>query len=155
MNIESSKLDTIKHIETVRKYIKIFTDNLTQRGIDHDKTKLETPEVEDFAKVNDRLFNITYASDEYNYSIKHELKDALEHHYSMNRHHPEHFENGINGMNLIDLIEMFADWKASTERQRNGDLRVSIDANQKRFGFDDQLKQIFINTMNMLDEESN
>lgn len=36
MTVEECKLDTIAHIETVRKYIKIFTDRLTNRGIEHD-----------------------------------------------------------------------------------------------------------------------
>jgi len=44
------------------------------------------------------------------------MKPALEHHYALYRHHPEHFQNGIDDMNLIDLVEMFADWKASSER---------------------------------------
>ena len=33
MKLAESKLDTIKHIANVRKYIKVFTDALTQRGI--------------------------------------------------------------------------------------------------------------------------
>lgn len=33
----------------------------------------------------------------------------LDHHYQNNDHHPEHFELGINGMNLLQLLEMLAD----------------------------------------------
>lgn len=119
MKLAESKLDTIKHIEKVRKYIKLFTDALTQRGIDHDRTKLESPEAEEFAAVNDKLAKLTYGSDDYNKCIKEELKVALDAHYAKNRHHPEHFPKGINDMNLVDILEMFADWKASSERQDN------------------------------------
>jgi hypothetical protein len=55
-------------------------------------------------------------------------------------------------MSLIDIIEMFCDWKASTERQKDGNLLKSIDINAQRFGYDDQLKQIFINTAKLFDE---
>lgn len=58
-------------------------------------------------------------------------------------------------MNLVDIIEMLCDWKASGERQRDGNLLKSIEVNAQRFGCDDQLKQIFINTAKMLDEVEN
>ena len=47
---------------------------------------------------------------------------------------------------------MLCDWKAAGERQRDGNLLKSIELNAQRFGYDDQLKQIFINTAKMLDE---
>lgn len=80
------------------------------------------------------------------------MKPALEHHYAMYRHHPEHFQNGVNDMNLIDLVEMLADWKAASERQHNGNLLTSIELNATRFNITDQLKQILINTAKTLDE---
>jgi hypothetical protein len=66
----------------------------------------------------------------------------------MNRHHPEHFENGIRGMNLIDLIEMFCDWYAATQRHNDGDIIMSIEINQKRFEYSDDIKAILKNTYN-------
>ena len=75
------------------------------------------------------------------------MKPALEHHYKENRHHPEHFENGIKGMTLIDLVEMISDWKAASERHNNGDIIKSIEINQKRFGYSDDIKQILLNTV--------
>jgi hypothetical protein len=154
MNLSDSKLETIKHIENVRKYIKVFTDMLTQRGIDHDRSKLENPEAEGFAAVNDKLAELTYGSEEYNKCIKEELKVPLDAHYAKNRHHPEHFPKGINEMNLIDIIEMFADWKASSERQNNGNLLTSITKNADRYQIDDQFKQILINTAKMIDDHN-
>ncbi len=69
---------------------------------------------------------------------------GLEHHYGNNSHHPEFYENGIKGMNLIDLVEMLCDWKAATLRHINGDLLKSIEQNQKRFNYSDELKQILL-----------
>lgn len=56
-------------------------------------------------------------------------------------------------MDLIDLIEMICDWKASSMRHENGDIKKSIEINQKRFNYDDTLKQILLNTINFLENK--
>lgn len=145
------KVETMKHIERVRHYLRIMTDKLTTRGVMHDRTKLESPEVELFTEHTPKLATMAYNSDEYKASLA-ALKPALDHHYANSRHHPEHFSKGITDMNLIDILEMLCDWKAAGERQRDGNLLKSIEINAQRFGYDDQLKQIFINTAKMLDE---
>lgn len=145
-------VETQKHIENVRKFIKIVTDKLTQRGIDHDRLKCESPELEIFTEFTPKLAKSTYGSDEYNSFLK-EMNVALQHHYANYRHHPEHFDKGVNDMNLIDLVEMICDWKAATLRHNDGNLLKSVEINAKRFGMDDQLKQIFINTAKVLDEQ--
>ena len=55
-------------------------------------------------------------------------------------------------MNLVDIVEMLCDWKAASMRQLNGNLLKSIETNAKRFGYDDQLKHIFMNTAKLFDE---
>ena len=152
MTIAECQVATMDHIEKVRKYIKISTDSLTNRGIKHDASKLESPEVEIFTECTPKLAQLTYGTPEYNESLK-ELDVALQHHYATNRHHPEHFAKGIDDMTLIDIVEMLCDWKAASERQHDGNLLKSIDINAQRFGYDDQLKRIFINTAKLLDEK--
>lgn len=151
MTIAECQVNTMKHIESVRKYIRLFTDKLTKRAVEHDRLKLESPEVEIFAEFTPKLANSTYGSEEYNDFLK-GMNVALQHHYANYRHHPEHFDKGINDMNLVDIVEMLCDWKASSLRQNDGNLLKSIEINAKRFGYDDQLKQIFINTAKMFDE---
>lgn len=151
LTVAECQVETQKHIETVRKYIRFMIDKIDMRGVKHDASKLESPEVEAFAEVTPKLASTTYGSEEYN-SFLEKLKPALEHHYAANRHHPQHFVNGVNDMTLIDIIEMFCDWKASTFRQNDGNLLKSIETNAERFNFDGQLKQILINTARMLDE---
>jgi hypothetical protein len=56
-------------------------------------------------------------------------------------------EWGISGMTLLDLTEMLCDWKAATLRHNDGDIRKSIEINQKRFGYSDELKRILLNTL--------
>ena len=55
-------------------------------------------------------------------------------------------------MTLIDIIEMFCDWKASTLRHNDGNLLKSIEVNAERFNMDGQLTAILMNTARMLDE---
>lgn len=153
MTIAECQVETIKHIEKVRKYIKFFTDRLTMRGIKHDASKLENPEVELFTEYTPKLAKLEYNSDEYKQCLA-ELKPALDHHYATYRHHPEHFPNGVSDMTLVDLVEMLADWKAASERQEDGNLIKSIEINAKRFNIDNQLKQILLNTAKVLDEEN-
>lgn len=81
------------------------------------------------------------------------MKPALEHHYANYRHHPEHFVDGVNDMNLIDLVEMICDWKASTLRHNDGNLLKSIEINAQRFGMSEQLTQILVNTAKLFDEQ--
>jgi hypothetical protein len=107
--------------------------------------------VELFADLTPQLATMTYGSEEYQASLD-ALKPALDHHYASNRHHPEHFNNGVNDMTLVDIIEMFCDWKASTLRQNDGNLLKSIETNAERFNIEGQLKQILLNTARMLDE---
>ena len=151
ISVSECQVETQKHIEIVRKFIRLFTDKLTSRGVDHDKFKLESPEVEIFAKMKSKLKNLTYGTPEYEESLN-QLKPALDHHYANCRHHPEHFKNGVNDMNLIDLVEMLCDWKASSLRQHDGNLLKSIETNAQRFGINKQLTQILVNTAALFEE---
>lgn len=151
MTIAECQVETQKHIENVRKYIRFIIDKIDLRGVNHDASKLESPEIELFTEYTPQLSALSYGSEEYKASLE-ALKPALDHHYASNRHHPEHFTNGVNDMTLIDIIEMFCDWKASTLRHNDGNLLKSIELNAERFNIDGQLKQILLNTARMLDE---
>lgn len=158
MGYDSIK-DTKKHIARVRQYVYDCADTLYERGELHDWDKIEDPvEKALFDKFTPKLANCTYGSDEYK-SFLDGLKPALNRHYKNNRHHPEHFEQGIRDMNLIDLLEMICDWKASSERHEDGDIYKSIEINQDRFGYSDDLKLVLKNTVDFLNrigkEENN
>jgi hypothetical protein len=144
-----SKIETLKHINIVQVYLNQVITNFDERSNVHDRSKLNNPEVEIFDEVTPKLAALTYGSPEY-FDILKEMKPALDHHYKHNSHHPEHYENGIKGMSLLDLIEMIVDWKAATLRHNDGNLLRSVEQNQKRFGYSDELKQIFLNTIKEL-----
>lgn len=144
-SLERTMVETFKHKYNVNILMNEMIEEIQYRGIIHDDSKLNDPESEIFAEFTPKLKNCTYLSDEYKGYLK-EMNVALKHHYDNNPHHPEHFEDGIGGMTLVDLIEMICDWKAASFRHANGDITVSIDSNQKRFGYSDDIKKILHNT---------
>lgn len=146
-----STRDVQSHQHLVRVGISVICDELYNRGYDHDKSKLESPEKEVFDEYTPKLQELEYGSEEYKKSLE-GMGEALTHHYESNSHHPEHFENGIAGMSLVDIIEMLCDWKASCERTSDGDINKSIDINVKRFGISEQLASILRNTLKVLDK---
>lgn len=144
-----STLDTLNHIGQVRVRLLSAAVDLIKRAEDHDQSKLGSPEKEVFDRCTPRLRALTYGSEEYKACLA-DMKTALDHHYAHNSHHPEYYPNGIEGMDLLDLVEMLTDWKAATLRHADGDLRKSIEINQQRFRYTDELKQILINTAERL-----
>lgn len=57
---------------------------------------------------------------------------------------------GIEGMNLLDALEMLCDWKAATERHADGSIARSFDINRERFGITPQLEAVLKNTARSL-----
>lgn len=145
---EDCKRDTEAHINQVREFIYQFCDELDGRAKVHDESKLHSPELEIFTEYTPKLAGSTYGSEEYKKFLK-GMKEGLDHHYKNNSHHPQYYENGIKGMNLLDIVEMFCDWKAATLRHNDGDLGKSIEINQERFGYSNELKSIFKNSLHI------
>lgn len=141
-----SKEDTLKHILRVQALIDVMQRALFNASIGHDRSKLLKPEVDAYETVVPKLKELTYGSEEYKKSVR-ELGPALQHHYATNRHHPEHYDNGVSGMTLVDLVEMLCDWKAATERHDDGCIDRSMEINKDRFKLDDQLQSILQNTV--------
>jgi hypothetical protein len=145
-----SRIATYEHIQTVQRLMGGLIADLMKRQERHDHSKLVSPEVEAFDEYTPKLAGSIYGSDEYRGFLA-GMKPALDHHYAANSHHPEHYPGGIRGMSLLDLVEMLADWKAATLRHADGDIRKSIEINQKRFGYSEELKQILLNTLPALE----
>ena len=173
MNYDS-RSDTLSHIGKVHINIDTIRENLRNRAIRHDLSKLDTPEKEVFDTVTPKLRGLTYGSAEYKNCLV-EMGVALEHHYKVNSHHPEHYgyaecnicfsryprdydnrcgcgnaqftlRPDINKMSLLDIVEMLADWKAATERHADGNLMESLKINKERFEISEQLYGILENT---------
>lgn len=139
--------ETLKHVNEVRENIWNLIKHLDKRAQVHDASKFEEPERSVFAANTPKLAKTEYGTEDYNKLLL-EVKPAIDHHYSKNTHHPEHWPNGIDDMDLLDLVEMLSDWAAATKRNKNGNIHKSIENNKIRFGMSDQLAKIFTNTVN-------
>lgn len=137
---------TMSHKRKVRKYMAHCVSILDERGEHHDDSKLRSPEKEYFDEFTPQLKHTTYGSKEYQECLD-GLKVALDHHYAVNSHHPEHYKNGVNDMDLLELVELICDWKASSERHSDGDIYRSLELNKERFGISEQLYSILKNTV--------
>lgn len=137
--------NTRKHIGRVQSLLREVACNLEERGDRHDESKLEEPEASAFARIEVERSRLVYGSDEYKAAMAAE-QPAIDHHYAHNDHHPEHFPNGINDMTLMSVTEMLCDWKAASERLANSDFAAGMEISRKRFGIDDQLFGILMNT---------
>ena len=146
---KATNYETMRHIEQVRGLLAFFVVELLERGRQHDQSKLEPPEVQLCTELTPRLAKCTYGSAEYQGFLK-DLKPALTHHYARNRHHPEYHKRGIRDMNLVDLVEMFCDWKAASTRHDDGNINKSIEINADRFGMGPELVNILENTAKLV-----
>lgn len=173
---------TLSHIREVQGYLQKCVGILMARATDHDASKFSEEEWPIFLEHTAQLKTLTYGSAEYKQALA-EMKPALDHHYAENRHHPEHFAryecNGcftkyllepsvcgqcgcsqftvrsdMTAMNLLDLLEMACDWLAATHRHADGDIARSIEQNQERFGYTDELKSILKNTVTILERDT-
>lgn len=154
MTQAEANAETMRHILTVRSLMSEFASALLDNAKYHDLSKLEEPEASTFRIYTEKLKGMTYGSDEYKQCLA-DMKPALDHHYAHNDHHPEHFDNGINDMNLFDIVEMLCDWKAATLRHADGDINKSLEINRVKLGIEPQLMKILENTVLALDDLAN
>lgn len=140
--MSDSRPDTEDHIKKVQARLQEMISALTIRAAHHDESKLVEPEKSGYDALQDKLAGRDY--DAVAWDV------ALAHHYANNRHHPEHHENGIAGMTLLDLNEMLSDWKGASERHGQNSLETSIAAMAKRFSISKQVAAILVNTVREL-----
>ena len=145
---------TEEHRQEVARNVQHFCSKITMRAAQHDLSKLLPPEKAGFDRATLKLKDMTYGSSEYAKSLE-ELADTLEHHYANNDHHPQFYKNGVAGMNLYALVEMYEDWKAAGKRNKDGNIVKSVELNKDKFHLDEQLYSILLNTAKLDLEEEN
>jgi hypothetical protein len=160
--------ETLAHVRRVGNLMLDVVERLQRAAMRHDDSKFSAAEFDTFAAETPGLRSLTYGSAEYKAALD-RLGPALQHHYQANSHHPEHFGLHIcaqcgsddrtepctcggprtadmSRMDLLQLIELLADWKAATERHADGSLPRSIVGNAKRFGYDDRFACLLART---------
>ena len=133
------------HISRVRKHMNTFVQLLLKRAINHDKSKLEEPELS-WWKEMDKEPRYPYGSEEYKQKIKRWDK-VFKHHYKYNRHHPEHYDYGVSEMTLVDIVEMMCDWLGYKDTIAISEALKVCDEQMKRYDIPDDIRQIIFNTL--------
>ena len=136
---------TLRHIRRVNELLGQCAVEFIQRGARHDSSKFSEAELEPLKEIDaliEREGQAPFGSDEYE-RRRQMLKPMLDHHYARNSHHPEHYENGVNGMDLFDVLEMVCDWKAASERGEESS--INLKAACDRFGIDAQMQEVITN----------
>jgi hypothetical protein len=144
-----TRQDAIEHIEKVQFHLDRCATDLDARVILHDASKLEEPELSGYAGLAEAVKDLKYGTPEYRAAFQ-PFKAIIQHHYAANDHHPEHFGAGVDGMNLLQIIEMLCDWKAASERFGGGDFAESLKVSVARFEIEPQLENILRNTAKYL-----
>lgn len=137
--------ETVNHVRRVGGLMLDVVEKLQRRAMRHDDSKFGASEFDAFAVETPKLRGLTYNSPEY-HEAKSRLGLALDHHYAVNDHHPQHHTGGIAAMDMIQLMEMLCDWKAATERHADGSLERSIEQNADRFGYGAETKRLLMLT---------
>ena len=131
-----------EHIKGVGNRLILLGSELMGRATSHDASRFTVEEMNLSLSAIKDGDGLKFNSKEY-YEWKDAYRKLNRMHEISNRHHPEHFDDGINGMDLIDLLEMLCDWCDKAD-----DIDASIEINVKRFGISPQLFQILKNTVN-------
>lgn len=144
----AEKERTLEHCQMVHDTLGAVANILRVRGRNHDRSKFSSYELPYFAAADD-LKKVPYGSKHYKSQIDvgSMLRPAIEHHWRHNRHHPEYFENGMQGMNIVDVVEMLCDWLAACERHGDDhNIFHSINVNRMRFKIPIFMASIMWNT---------
>lgn len=138
--------DIILHVSEVQENLETIASELRKRGFAHDRTKFQALEFDAFVSTRDRFKKANYGSKEYQECVE-IVKPAVDHHYQNNRHHTGYHKNGINDMNLVDIIEMICDWRAAARRSPDKDLKNTLEYAFEKYNIGEQLAKILTNTL--------
>jgi len=133
----------IVHKILIVHYILNIICKLFMRALLHDNSKFNLDEAKGFIKI----INNKKEGKEY-FDVLSLIAKEVNNHYKNNKHHPQHYKNGIDDMELIDIVEMLCDWQASNSQRHNfGTIEFAISINKNRFNISNQLSNILLNSV--------
>jgi hypothetical protein len=128
---------TLRHMILVAKGLHKLAACVASRAVGHDASKLSIEQFARFVEINRIAREHKYGSPEYNASLE-TNRDAIGKHYRRNSHHPEHHENGVDGMGLADFIEMVVDWEVAAQVYGNATFDEGLAIQTERFNLDER-----------------
>jgi len=134
------------HKFVVLKFMNNIIQDLMWRAEQHDMSKFDEQEFKTLVALIADIQKHPYGTPEHEEMRKKYAAEFAIHH-SKNRHHPEHFKNGVEEMNLMDLLEMLCDWKAASMRQESGgNIENSLKIGAEKYNIPPVLLKILENT---------
>jgi hypothetical protein len=153
---------TNEHIERVRKCLMLlaevteYGEELIERAKVHDASKFGVEERIPYIWLTEyhrcRQHGESFAYPE---GMAEQVKRAIKHHVTSNRHHPESHADP-NDMSDVDLIEMVCDWTAMAQEfgQDGGSARGWADKTiGKRVAFDADKRRFIYQMIELLDRQ--
>lgn len=142
---------TLHHIARVRELLAGVAIEMIRRGNVHDASKFDPIEqnpLDEMQRLIEAEGPAPYGSYEYRRRTA-LLGPMLAHHHAKNSHHAEHYPDGVAGMDLFDLVEMFCDWRAAN-LERDGGAPMNLSYSVEKLGIPPMLESILTNTANRL-----
>ena len=133
------------HVSSIRTNLAKIASALICRASVHDDSKLSKEQLDRYIARHQEIHHLQYGSPERD-EVEAKYEYLIEAHHNEYRHHPEHFEHGIDDMNLVDVIEMLCDWAAA-----GADIEQSLKLNQKKYCISPQLMTLIENTIKDFD----
>lgn len=141
--------DTIVHVSEVQANLHDMVSDLEKRSIVHDLSKFQDPEFSVFCSTRPEFKKVNYGTPEYE-AVTEKAREGVEHHHAHNRHHTAYHENGIDDMNLMDIIEMLADWRAASRRSPDLSFADSLPKAFEKYKIEPALQKTILNTIEYL-----
>ena len=141
--------DIIRHISEVSENLLAMKSDLEKRAIAHDRSKLEALEFDSFVRTRAQFKKANYGTKEYQ-ECTDLIKPAIDHHHKNNRHHTTFHKNGFADMNLLDILEMLADWKAASRRSPSLTFKDSLPRAFNKYKIPENMQRHILNTLQYL-----
>jgi hypothetical protein len=153
--MENMLFNTIAYLPEWRhSFTEVFSSialDLFRRAAVHDNSKFGPDEFDLYQQAFPNLQKYPYDKPEFKAELA-KIEPAVQHHYSVNDHHPEYHKNGVADMHAIQQTEMCCGWLAASERSQK-DIYEGLEINRKRFNIDDQLFSVLKNTIVAMKEQ--
>jgi len=140
IGIAAHHIRVFKHRAILGRFMLRVCLRLLKRAWRHDLSKYNPRECHDLVLARHKYAGVIPSSPEYIKSLE-LVTSSLDYHFQANSHHPEHFmliDNqffglgaSVEGMPLLDVIEMLCDWKANSVSRSPGESFASIIRIQK------------------------
>ena len=153
---------TKEHIDRVRRCLSVlaavteYADELNERAKVHDASKFSPEERIPYIWLTE-FHRCRRSGEPFEYpdGMEDQVRAAIDHHMSTNRHHPD-FHADPNDMSDVDLIEMVCDWTAMSQEfdQHGGSARGWADKTVgSRVKFNQEKSRFIYAMIDLLDSE--